>query len=148
MVQHHADEAIDDPSAVGAMTAIGPMPEAFEAVPELVTLGAPAPLGPREAGPDGRCEGPVCPRAVAATAISKTAQATTVMMTRRRDDFPNIKVSFRNDDDVFLRRIADPCRFPRSPAVAALRWARRQAISKAPLTRLRNGSDHGPAPEH
>ena len=51
-------------------------------------------------------------------------------MTTRQGDFPDlITVSFRNDDYVSLRRIADLCRFPRSPTLAVLRLARRQAIS-------------------
>jgi hypothetical protein len=86
-VQHHAGEADDDPSAVVVIAETGAMPEAFGAVPELVTLDDPAPVGPSATGSDGSREDPVCPRAVAAGTISKTAQATTVM-TRRRGDFP------------------------------------------------------------
>ena len=97
-----------------AVAATGPMPDAFEAVPESVTLEALEPVGPCAAGPDGSREGPVCPRAVAAATISKTAQATTVMTTRRRGYFPDglIGVSFREVDYVSLRRIADPRAFP------------------------------------
>jgi hypothetical protein len=114
VVQHHTGEAIDDPSAIGAIAATGPMPEAFEAVPESVTADAPAPVGPFAAGSDGSCDVQVCPRAVAAATISKTAQATTVMTTRSRGDFPDglIKVSLRDVDYVFLRRIVDPRAFP------------------------------------
>ena len=54
----------------------------------MVGLEAPTPVGPSAAGPDGSREDPVCPRAVAAATISKTAQATTVM-TMRRGDFPD-----------------------------------------------------------
>jgi hypothetical protein len=102
VVQHHTGEAIDDPAAIGAIAATGPMPEAFEAVTESMTPEAPAPVGPCATGSDRSCE--VCPRAVAAATISKNAQATTVMTTRRQEDFPDrlIVVSFHEDDYVSL----------------------------------------------
>ncbi|MGA9162051.1 MAG: hypothetical protein WB297_14460 [Actinomycetota bacterium] len=82
----------------------------------MATPEAPAPVGPSAGGPDGSREDPVCPRALAAAAINKTAEATTVM-TMRRGDFPDglIGVSFREGDSVSLRRIADPRAFPSAP---------------------------------
>jgi hypothetical protein len=109
-VQH----AIDDPSAVVGSAATGPTPEAVEAAPDVGTPEAPTPDGPSAAGPDGSREDPVCPRAVEAAAMSKTAQAITVMTTRRREIVPDglIGLSFRDDDYVSVRRIADPRAFP------------------------------------
>jgi hypothetical protein len=112
VVQHHAGEAIDDPSAIGAIAVTGPMPEAFEAIPDSVTPEVPAPVGPCAAGSDGSCE--VCPRAVATATTSKNAKVTTVMTTTRRGNVPAelIGISFREDDYVSLRRIGDPRAFP------------------------------------
>jgi hypothetical protein len=114
LVQHHAGIAIDDPSAVVGIAATGPTPEAVEAAPDVGTPEAPTPDGSSAAGPDGSREDPVCPRAVEAAAMSKTAQAITVMTTRRREIVPDglIGLSFRDDDYVSVRRIADPRAFP------------------------------------